>query len=56
MIVVVLETNLKMYTEDARYLVQVYIYFTKYFKSISMGSFLTLATVFKIAIDLTIVR
>lgn len=56
MIVAVLETNLKMYTEDARYLVQVYVYFTKYFQSISVGSFLTLATVFKIAIDRTIVR
>lgn len=31
MIVVVLEINLEMYTEDARYLVQVYIYFAKYF-------------------------
>lgn len=31
MILVVLVTNLKMYTEDARYLVQVYIYFAKYF-------------------------
>lgn len=31
MIVVMLETNLKMYTEDARYSVQVYIYFAKYF-------------------------